>query len=212
MPVILHPPAMTDDQYYDLCQRYEGFRVERMQDGSIVIMSPTGWETGFRNSELSMQLLRWAKEDGRGKAFDSNTEYLLADGSALSPDASWVSQKRIDKVSPSERKKFPKLCPEFVVELMSPNDRLGSAKDKIQLWIKNGAELGWLIDPERRQVVIYRPNCEPTALDDPAQVAGEGPVAGFVLELGDAGGGVGRCATPHRRSTAALYLRLGVGP
>ena len=185
MPVILHPPPMTDDEYYDLCRRYEAFRVERMQDGSIVIMSPTGWETGFRNNKLAMRLGHWAEQDGRGQAFDSNTEYLLPDGSALSPDASWVSQNRIDQVSPSERKKFPKLCPEFIVELMSPSDRLADAKDKMQLWIKNGAELGWLIDPERRQVFIYRPGCGPQTLDNPAQVTGVGPVAGFVLDLKD---------------------------
>jgi Uma2 family endonuclease len=183
MPVILHPPPMTDDEYYDFCQRYDGFRVERMSDGSVVIMPPAGWESGFQNSELSAQLRNWAKQDGRGKAFNSNTEYLLPDGSALSPDASWVSQKKIDQVPTNRRKKFPHICPDFVVELMSPSDRLNSAKAKMRQWIRNGVELGWLIDPHRKQVFLYRPNSEMEILESPSQVTGEGPVAGFVLDL-----------------------------
>jgi Uma2 family endonuclease len=185
MPVILHPPPMTDDEYYDFCQRYDGFRVERMSDGSVVIMPPTGWESGFQNSALSAQLYHWAKQDGRGKAFNSSAEYLLPDGSALLPDASWVSQKKIDQVPATRRKKFPRVCPEFVVELMSPSDCLNTAKAKMQQWMRNGVELGGLIDPERRQVLIYHANSEPETLELPDQVVGEGPVAGFVLDLKD---------------------------
>jgi Uma2 family endonuclease len=183
MPVILHPPPMTDDEYYDFCQRYGGFHVERMSDGSVIIMPPAGLESGFRNSEISGQLNTWARLDGRGKAFDSNTEYLLLDGSALSPDASWMSQKKIDQLPADQRKKFPQICPEFVIELMSPSDRLNRAKTKMQQWMRNGVELGWLIEPDRRQVFVYRPNAEAETLENPNQVVGEGPVAGFVLDL-----------------------------
>jgi Uma2 family endonuclease len=185
MPVILHPAQMTDDEYYNFCRRYDGFRVERMSDGSIVMMTPAGWESGYRNNDLAMQLGMWAKQDGRGKAFDSNTEYLLPDGSALSPDASWVSQEKIEQVPVDQRKKFPTVCPDFVVELPSPSDRLNSAKAKMQQWIKNGVQLGWLIHPDRKQVFIYRPSAEPETLENPHQVLGEPPVAGFVLDLTD---------------------------
>jgi Uma2 family endonuclease len=185
MPVILHPPRMSDDEYYNFCRQYNGFRVERMSDGSIIMMPPAGWESGYRNNDLSMQLGLWAKRDGRGKAFDSNTEYLLPDGSALSPDASWVSQEKIEQVPANQRKKFPRICPDFVVELISPSDRLNSAKTKMQAWIKNGVQLGWLIHPDQKQVFIYRQNAEPEILHAPDQVVGERPVAGFVLDLKD---------------------------
>ena len=182
-PIVLHPPAMTDDGFYDFCQRYDGFRIERMANGSVVIMAPTGFETGFRNSDLARQLGSWAKRDGRGAAFDSNTEYILRDGSALSPDASWVRWERIKQLSAKQKRKFPRLCPDFVVELISPTDRRTQVKSKMQRWIKNGVELGWLIDPDKRAVTIYRPDSEPQTLANPNQVNGEGPVSGFVLDL-----------------------------
>ena len=107
-PVILHPPPMTDDEFFDFCQLYPDFRIERSAEGEIIIMPPTGLETGFRNNHLSMQLLGWALRDGRGKAFDSNTEYLLPSGAALSPDASWVSNSRLSALSPNQKRKFPR--------------------------------------------------------------------------------------------------------
>jgi Uma2 family endonuclease len=121
MPVVLHPPAMTDDEFYDYCQRYDGFRVERMPDGSVIIMAPTGFESGFRNSNLTAQLGTWAGRDGRGAAFDSKTEYILPDGSALAPDASWVRWDSIKQLSQKQKRKFPRLIPDFIVELMSPS-------------------------------------------------------------------------------------------
>lgn len=183
MPVILHPPPMTDDQFYDFCQRYDGFRIERMADGSVRIMAPTGFESGFRNNDLAKQLGAWAEVDARGAAFDSNTEFILPDGSALSPDASWVRWDRIQQLSPQQKRKFPRLCPQFVIELMSPSDRPGEAKTKMQQWMVNGVELGWLIDPDRRTVIIFRPDAEPRIEKEPDEVRGEGPVTGFVLNL-----------------------------
>ena len=94
-PVILHPPPMTDDEFFDFCQLYPDFRVERTADGEVIIMPGTGLETSFRNNELSRQLGNWTKEGGRGKAFDSNSEYLLSSGAALSPDASWIDNSRL---------------------------------------------------------------------------------------------------------------------
>ena len=185
MPVVLHPPPMTDREYFDFCQRYEGMRIERMADGSIVFMPPAGFETGFRNSRLIQRLSTWAERDKRGVAFDSNTEYILPDSSALSPDASWVSREKIKQLSSKEKRVFPKLCPDFVVEIMSPSDRLRQAQKKMQQWIDNGVLLGWLLDPDRRTVFVYRPNTEPETIVNPERVKGEAPVAGFVLKLQD---------------------------
>jgi Uma2 family endonuclease len=174
---------MTDDEYFRFCANNSELRVERTSEGDIVIMPPAGFESGHRNHELNRQLGNWALNDGRGLACDSNTEYLLPSGAAYAPDASWVLQSRIDKLTRSEKRKFPRLCPDFVVELMSPSDRLSKQKAKMSEWIENGAQLGWLLDPDRRTAYIYRPGCDPERLVNPERIAGEGPVAGFVLVL-----------------------------
>ena len=125
----------------------------------------------------------WAHKDGRGQAFDSSVEYILPSGAAYSPDASWVLNSRITKLTKEQKRKFPPLCPDFVVELMSPSDRLPKTKAKMQEWIANGVQLGWLLDPDHRTAYIYRPDQEPEQLTNPERLAGEVPVAGFVLEL-----------------------------
>jgi Uma2 family endonuclease len=182
-PVILHPPPMTDDAFYDFCQLYPDFRIERTAEGEVVIMPGTGLETSFRNNELSAKLRNWATADGRGKAFDSNAEFILASGAALSPDASWIDNSRLAKLTSEQKRKFTPICPDFVVELTSPSDRLPRVQKKMREWIENGVQLGWLLDAENCAVYIYRPGQEPESLAQPLELTGEGPVAGFVLEL-----------------------------
>jgi Uma2 family endonuclease len=177
--------GMTDDEYFQFCANNSELRVERTSEGDIVIMPPAGFESGHRNHELNRQLGNWALNDRRGQAFDSNTEYLLPNGAAYAPDASWVLRSRLDKLTREEKRRFPRLCPDFVVELRSPSDRLAKLKAKMREWIENGAQLGWLLDPDRRTVYIYRPGREPEQLVNPACIAGEGPVEGFVLALAD---------------------------
>src|SRR5438552_4130968 len=172
---------MSDAEFYDFCAQNPDLRIERDASGEIIIMPPTGWETSHRNSHLTAQLGAWAKRDGRGRAFDSNAEYLLPNGAARSPDASWVPQSRIDGVGKEEKRRFARLCPDFVVELTSPSDRLPKVQAKMREWMENGAALGWLIDPDRRTVYIYRQDAE--ALVGVDHVTGEGPVEGFRLEL-----------------------------
>ena len=148
-------------------------------------MPPAGFESGYRNNDISRQLGNWAAADGRGVAADSNTEYLLPNGAAFSPDASWVLKSRLESFSKEQLRRFLPLCPDFVVELMSPTDRLSRVKARMREWVENGARLGWLIDADRRTIHIYRPEREPEELVDMDQIVGEGPVEGFVLELGD---------------------------
>jgi Uma2 family endonuclease len=174
---------MTDAEYYRFCTKIPDLRVERTAVGDILIMPPPGAETSFRNIEVTMQLGNWSRSDGHGRAFDSSVEYFLPSGAAYSPDASWVLRSRIDKLTRNEKRKFPPLCPDFVLELMSPLEDLAKLKTKMTEWIENGAQLGWLLDPDRRTVYVYRPDREPEQLINPESIAGEGPVAGFVLEL-----------------------------
>jgi Uma2 family endonuclease len=182
--VIQWERGMTEDEYYDFCQNNPDLRIERTAGGDILIMPPTGIESGFRNNEISGQLREWARLDGRGVACDSSTEFVLPKGAAYSPDASWVLKSRLAGLSREQKRKFPPLCPDFVVELMSPSDRLSKAKAKMQEWIDNGAQLGWLLDPDHRTAYIYRPDREPEQIKNPERLAGEGPVTTFVLELG----------------------------
>ncbi len=145
-------------------------------------MPPTGTETGDRDSEINMQLRLWAKRDGRGKAFGSSTGFRLPNGAVRSPDASWVSKKRLEALSEEELQKFAPLCPEFVVELRSPSDSLKVSQEKMEEYIANGAELGWLLDPEVRRVYVYTPNGV-TELDNPGTLSGDPLLEEFVLDL-----------------------------
>ena len=185
-PVIIQwEHQMTDDEYFQFCQVNDNLRIERTAQGDILIMPPAGGESGYRNSELTAELRDWARRDGRGRVFDSNTEYILPDGAAYSPDASWVLCSRLNTLTKEQKRRFLPLCPDFVVELISPSDRLPKAKAKMQEWIANGVQLGWLLDPDQCTTYIYRPDREPEQFVNPERLIGEGPVAGFVLELAD---------------------------
>jgi len=175
---------MNEEEFFEFCAHNRDLRIERNANGEIIIMPPAGAETGFRNSDLTAQLSLWANRDGRGKAFDSNAEYILPNGAALSPDASWVQNSRLDQFTKEQKKRFLPICPDFVVELMSPTDRLPKAQAKMCEWIDNGAKLGWLIDADRHTVYVYRPGGEPEELLNIDHLLGEGIVVGFRLELG----------------------------
>jgi Uma2 family endonuclease len=140
---------------------------------------------------VGAQLLNWADEDGRGQTFDSSAQFLLPDGSALSPDAAWVSNRSLRGLTREERQKFLRLTPEFVLEVRSPSDRLAPAKAKMERWIANGAQLAWLIDGDAETVYIYRPNQPVETRRGIRQLAGEGPVRGFVLKLASIWTGLG---------------------
>jgi Uma2 family endonuclease len=171
------------DAYLAFCRDNPNLRVERTAEGEIVAMAPAGGESSVRNSRLTVQLGSWAETDGRGEAFDSSAQFVLPDGSALSPDGSWVSCKTLAKLSHGQRRGFPRLAPEFVVEVMSPSDRLKAAKEKMEQWIANGVQLGWLIDGDAQTVHVYRKGHPVRTKRGLQQLAGEGPVDGFVLQL-----------------------------
>jgi len=183
-PIRIQPVRpLSDEEFYSFCVANPDLRIERTAEGEIVIMPPTGFETSNRNAGLTAQLYAWARRDGRGTALDSNVEYILPSGAARSPDASWIPRSRLADLTPEQKKKFPPLCPDFVVELRSPSDRLSRVESKMREWIENGARLGWLIDPETRTVYIYRPGQTTERLVNPDRVQGDAPVESFVLEM-----------------------------
>ena len=175
---------MTDDQFFQLCQNNRELRFERNANGELIIMSPAGGETGNRNGRLNQQLFNWTDADGTGIAFDSSTGFKLPNGADRSPDASWIKLERWDALTDDEKQKFPPICPDFVIELLSPSDSLKTTQEKMKEYIDNGVRLGILINRKSRQVEIYRPGKEVEVLDSPTTVSGEEVLKGFVLNLG----------------------------
>jgi Uma2 family endonuclease len=174
---------MTDDEFFDLCQANPDWRIERTAEGKLILMPPAGGETGIQNSQLNRLLGNWAEADGTGVVFDSSTGFILPNGAKRSPDASWVLRSHWDALTPEQRKKFPPLCPDFVVELRSPTDTLEPLQEKMAEYLANGARLGWLLDPKERKVYVYRPDAEVVCLENPSQLTGDPVLPGFVLDL-----------------------------
>lgn len=174
---------LSDEEYLAFCEANPDLRLERSAQGEIVIVPPAGGESDYRSAHAIRQLGEWTIRTGFGKAFGSTVEFLLPDGSALSPDSAWVSNDRLASLSKRERRQFLRVVPEFIVEVMSPSDRLPAAKRKMRDWMANGVELGWLIDGDERCVYVFRQGCEPRLLSGTASIEGEGPVSGFVLQL-----------------------------
>jgi Uma2 family endonuclease len=185
-PFILHlRPVieLTDDQFFEFCQINRDLRIERTAEGDLVIMPPEGGETGHRSILLGMFLTQWALQDGTGVTFGSSTGFNLPNGATRAPDAAWVKRFRLATLTADQKQKFLPLCPDFVVEIRSPSDRLSIAQAKMQEYLDNGAQLGWLIDPKSRHVYVYRPNRPVERLENPAMLAGNPILPGFVLDL-----------------------------
>jgi Uma2 family endonuclease len=174
---------MTDDEFFALCQLNRDLRFERTSQGDIIIMAPTGAETGNRNAEITAQLRNWAKQDGTGAFFDSSTGFKLPNGADRSPDAAWIPLSRLATLTTEQKEKFPPICPDFVIELLSPTDTLAVTQAKMDEYIENGAQLGWLIDPELRQVHVYRPRQAVLVLENVAELRADPELPGFVLDL-----------------------------
>ncbi len=186
-PVILNPRGgpLTDDEFVAFCQQYEDCFIECSAEGEIIITPPNYSKHGEQNSEILLHLGLWTKEDGRGGAYNSSAGFRLPNGALRAPDVSWLRKDRVAALPREQQGGFYHLCPDFVIELRSSTDRLNRLKAKMEEYIANGAELGWLIDPKDRTVWIYRPGRPPECVANADCIAGEGPVAGFVLELAD---------------------------
>jgi Uma2 family endonuclease len=182
--VRMHPVInLTDDQFFEFCQINRDLRIERTATGELLIMPPTGSETGGSNFELAVQFGIWVKQDGTGKGFDSSTGFTLPNGATVSPDLSWVKLERWNALSKEQRTTFAPISPDFVVELRSKSDTLKDLQEKMQQYINNGVRLGWLIDRRQSRVYVYRPGVSVECLENPETVSGEPELPGFVLEM-----------------------------
>lgn len=174
---------LTREQFYELCAANPELKLERNANGELVIMSPTGGETGTWNSDITIDLGIWNRQTATGKTFDSSTGFSLPRGSDRSPDAAWIPIEKWNALTTAQRKKFLPLCPDFAIELLSPTDSWIKGLAKMQEYQDNGCRLGWLIDPESKRVAIFRLGQPIEILEAPVSLSGEDVLLGFVLNL-----------------------------
>lgn len=174
---------LTDDQFYELCRLNPEVKFEITTNGDLVVMSPTGGETGVQNSEFNADFVIWNRQSRLGYVFDSSTCFNLPNGAKRSPDVAWIQADRWNTLTPDQKKRFPPIAPDFVLELLSPSDSLGDVQAKMQEYIESGVRLGWLIDPEARRVEIYRSGQKVEILDAPETLSGEDVLLDFSLNL-----------------------------
>ncbi|MBE9184811.1 Uma2 family endonuclease [Microcoleus sp. LEGE 07076] len=188
--IALHSPLeltleLTDEQFFQLCLDNRDLRFERTATGELIIMPPTGSETGRRNSDLNFQLKAWSRHNNLGVVFDSSTGFKLPDGRDISPDAAGVQRDRWDALNAEQKEKFAPICPDFVVEWRSTTDSLEKLRAKMKVYVKNKASLGCLLDRKNRKVEISRQDSDVEILDSPTTLSGEDVLPAFVLDLTD---------------------------
>ncbi len=174
---------LTEEKFFQLCQKNRDLKFERSAQGDITIMAPEGSDTGMRSIEISADLVFWNRRKKLGVAFGSSTGFILPNGAMRSPDASWILKERWEALTLEQQSKFAPICPDFVVELMSQSDSLSVTQAKMREYQDNGARLGWLINRKDRQVEIYRIGQSVELLQSPIALSGETVLPEFVLEL-----------------------------
>jgi Uma2 family endonuclease len=183
--IALTHQSVTPEQFERLCGKYREMRLELTSTGELIVMPPTGSETGRSNADLTYQLEAWSRQNGTGVCFGNNAGFTLPNGAIRSPDGSWIRRERYDSLTERQKKTFAPICPDFAVELRSASDTLKELYLKMFEYLENGASLGWLIDPFKRQVYIYEPNHEVVVLDNPETVSGDPLLPGFTLNLAE---------------------------
>ena len=182
LPVTLTAPGLTEAEFLDICSEFPDCFLEYTSEGTVLVESFVDIESSARVARISVGLAEWSNADGRGIVTGPDGGFFFPDGSRRSPDAAWFDAARW-KAAKTSQSRFPVFAPEFLIEVRSPGQRAAPLREKMREYMDNGVQLGWLIDPQERTVSIYRPGREPEVLMEPRSVAGEGPVAGFVLSL-----------------------------
>jgi len=173
----------TDEQFYQLCQKNSDLKFERTSAGELIIMPPVGGESGNREAEFIIDLGIWNRQTGLGYTFSSSTIFKLPNGSDRSPDAAWIKKERWEALTPEQKRKFPPIAPDFVIELRSATDDLKTLRQKMQEYIDAGVKMGWLINPQQQQVEIYRLGKDVELRNLPTELLGEEILPGFSLSL-----------------------------
>jgi Uma2 family endonuclease len=175
---------MTEDQFFHFCQENDTLNLERNSSGDILVMEPTGFYTGQRNLDILTELSLWNKKNKLGVTFDSNTGFTLANTAVRSPDGGFISNARWNEIPEDDRHKFAHVCPDFVIELRSESDERKLLEDKMEEWMENGCKLGWLIDPKKKETVVYRSGMKKRIVAFGVTLDGEDVLPGFRIHLG----------------------------
>jgi Uma2 family endonuclease len=179
--------GLSDDQFVELCSDNRDFMFELTAQKELLIMTPPGPGTGRRKEAIAFNLGLWARQDRTGVTFSAGTVFHLPNGAKRGPDAAWLRREKWDALSGEEQERLPVLCPGFVVELMSPSDRrpvrFKMLQAKMEDYVANGVQLGWLIDWFQKIVYVYRPGEPVECLQAPTSVSGDPILPGFVLQL-----------------------------
>ncbi len=182
LPATLTAPELSEAEFLALTEDFPDCFLEYTAEGTVLIMPPTDPSSSARVAEALYQLMAWAKRRSTGIVGGPDGGFFFPDGSRRSPDAAWYNAERWQKAQ-RPGTLFPVFAPEFVIEVRSPKQRARPLREKMDEYIANGVQLGWLIDPIEGTVTIYRTGREPELLNHPESVSGEGPVDGFVLDL-----------------------------
>jgi Uma2 family endonuclease len=174
---------ITVEHFEQLCQLNPELKLETNYQGELIIMSPTGYETGKNNADLLIQLGIWNRQNQLGIVCDSSTGFIFPNGAIRSPDVSWIAKERVAQFSKEEKAKFLPLTPDFALELMSPSDQLKTTQAKMSEYRDNGVKLAWLINPQQQQVEIYRPAKPVEVVNKPSFLSGEDILPNLVIEL-----------------------------
>ncbi|GBF82443.1 Uma2 family endonuclease [Aphanothece sacrum] len=177
------PVQLTDEEFYQLCQVNQAWRLELTAKGELLIMSPLGGKSGSREARLISKIWLWNEQTKLGIVFSSSTVFRLPNGGKRSPDVAWVKLERWDSLTDEEQEKFPPLCPDFLIELRSRTDNLEDLQEKMAEYLDAGLRLGWLINPQQQQVEIYRLNQDKEIISLPANLSGEDVLHDFILDI-----------------------------
>lgn len=174
---------LTRAEFHKLCTANPDLNLERSAQGELIVMPPTGGETGSRNSDITTDLNLWNRQAKAGKCFDSSTGFSLPNGGDRSPDAAWIPMEKWQTLTPDEQQGFLPICPDFLIELLSPSDSWKLGQQKMDEYMENGCRLGWLIDPKHRRVAIYRQGQAVEIVKNPSTISGEDVLPGFILNI-----------------------------
>ncbi|MEO0933767.1 MAG: Uma2 family endonuclease [Cyanobacteria bacterium J06641_2] len=174
---------LSDEQFYELCQNNHELQLERTKTGDLIIISPVGGDSGNREADLIIDLGIWNRQNNLGYTFSSSTVFKLPNGANRSPDAAWIKKERWESLTPEQRRKFPTIAPDFVIELRSATDDLEMLREKMLEYMDAGVKLGWLINPQEQQVEIYRQGVDVEVRSLPTKLSGGSFLPGFELSL-----------------------------
>ena len=177
--------TISDRALEQLCRENPDLRFETDAKGKLIIMSPTGSQSGKRNGDLFGQVWYWNRQSKAGVVFDSSTGFKLSNGATRSPDVSWIAIERWNSLSDKQKRGFAPIDPDFIIELISPTDDLSTTQQKMNEYMNCGVKLGWLINPDAKEVEIYRFDKDKEIVDNPSSLSGEDILPGLTVDLAD---------------------------